>query len=173
MLHLLASVPAPTAPTIPTWIYLLGAFGGGGLLAAVATAYRNWRNAPTDDRNRITDTLRNEVGGMRELLEEYRIEQKAGERQLRDYREQLTELTGNLARALQRIEQLEGQLSNAKERRQEMERELHELQATCQSWRDQRDALERQTIVLEERLRQLGQVTGEEPEVSGGGDIAP
>lgn len=173
----LAAVDAPTAPTIPTWIYILGAMFGGGVLTVAATAYRNWRNAPTDDRMRITNTLRNEVGGMKELLEEYRIEQKAGERQLRDYREQLTELTGNLARALQRIETLEGLLDSAKERRDEMEKELRALQDDCTLWRDQRDHLERQSIVLRERLRQLGRVTGESIEDdepgSGGGSIAP
>lgn len=176
------TVQSPPSPTNPSLlIYLLGAALGGGLIKVGYDAYTRWKRGPIDDDEQIGRTLRNELGGMKELLEEYRVEQKVTERRLDDYRRQLVDVTSHLADARIRIEALERQLENARERRNVIESELRDLRSEYKHLEAERDRIQREAGSMTQMLAQLARITGrpveelvgEELVEKAGGDIAP
>lgn len=161
----------------PTTIYILGAAFAGGLLPLLYQAAQNWRKGPLTDSQLISRTVSDQLGGMKTLLENYRIELEVAKRQLEDYRTQLGTVTRELATAQVRISQLERTLDSAKDRRDEMEHELEQLRRQQGDLITERRELETITRNLADRLRQLGLVVGDDGEVratgSGGGAISP
>lgn len=174
---------AATAGGIPIIVYVLGALLAGGGLTLAYTVLQNWRRGPMTDASLISDTITNQLGGMKQLLDEYRVELEVAKRQLEDYRAQLYEVTRELAKAQVQISQLERSLDSARDRRDDMEHELDELRRHYEELTRERIKLEGLTRGLSERLAQLGIVVGEDgeeivppsrrPLSSGGGAIAP
>lgn len=151
----------------PTLIYVLGAILAGGVLPLIYQAAQRWRRGPLEDSTLIAHTVNEQLGGMKELLDQYRVEIEVSKRQLEDYRKQLVEITQDLARAQVRIGHLEDELERSRARREEIERELVQLRAQYEHTNSERRSLEELTTALQERLQQLTLVTGRGDEPAG------
>lgn len=148
----------------PAIVYILGAILAGGLLPLIYQALQRWRAGPLQDSALISHTIAEQLGGMKELLDEYRVEIEVAKRQLEDYRTQLGDITKELAKAQVRIGQLEDQLDRARDERSTIERDLERLRAQYEQLRAERHELEEVTSGLRDRLRGLELIAGQHPD---------
>lgn len=135
---------ALAAATYTPIIYIVGTLLAGGLLQLVYSIARNYRRGPIDDTSIVSQTVRDDVEGLRGLLAEYRLETEVNKRQLENYAKDVRDMTRELAQAQLRISNLEKQLREGDGRREIVERELSEI-------RHDRDrlAVERDRLIVE------------------------
>lgn len=157
-------------------VYLLAAVFAGGLIPLLYRAWRDRKRGPIEDSQIIAGTVRDELGGLKDLLAEYRLEVELNKRQLEDYRNQLGMLTIELAKAQARISVLETQLHDAQGERSAMQRDLEaarqrriELEAERERVRQDGEQLRRRIKELEDAAgitERLATVRREPPEPS-------
>lgn len=157
MMALLAEASSPPTQDVSTWVLIVIAALGGGVLPILVSAYRRWKRGPLEDEEMVGRIVKGELGNMKDLLGEYRVEVELTKRQLEDYRSQLNEMTRELARAQVRIQHLEDELRTAREGRDELQRELAQLIAERDELRTERARLAGEAEKLRERLDRLEQ----------------
>lgn len=155
MIAALYALASGGGTSVTPLLYVIGALLAGGLLNLGWQVYRRWRSGGLDDRKTIEETIEKEIGGLRSLVTEYRTEAEVTKRLLDEYRQQLTDVTKDLARAQVRIGYLEDELRSAQGQRTEVEKELHALKVERESDRDRREELLREGNRLRERVAQL------------------
>lgn len=141
-------------------IYLIAAVAAGGLAQVVYQIVRNWRRKPIDDQQIIGKQIKDDLGNLKDLLAEYRLEVEVNKRQLEDYRRQLTEITLELAKAQARIGLLEDQLRTARSEHESVQHELEAMQRRRDELQGERDRLKQEAANLGQRIKALEDATG-------------
>lgn len=141
-------------------VYIVAALLTGTLIPLLYQIARNWRRKPLEDQEIIEKTVRNELGNLKDLLAEYRLEVEVNKRQLEDYRKQLGEVTFELSRAQVRITYLEDALRTAKTDHETVKRELEEAKARREALQEERDRLNVEAEELRGRIKELEDKTG-------------
>lgn len=154
------SLALVTANSYGSLVYLLAAVFAGGLVQVIYQAVRNRRRDPVEDSEIARKAVKDELGGLKDLLAEYRIEVEVNKRQLEDYRNQLNQITLDLSRAQVRIGLLEDQLRDAKSESTAVQRELEGTKRRRDELQVERDRLSRETAELRERIKGLEDATG-------------
>lgn len=150
---LVATIATPQASSVVA--YVIAAALMGGAIPAVVGAYRRWKRGPLEDQAIVGRMVRDEMSGMKDLLNEYRVEVEVTKRQLEEYRTQLGLITHELAKAQVRIGDLQEELKDAKRDRDEVKRELNTLLTERDGLVSERDRLAEEATRLAARVEAL------------------
>lgn len=151
---------ALAAATYTPIIYIVGTLLAGGLLQLVYSIARNYRRGPIDDTSIVSQTVRDDVEGLRGLLAEYRLETEVNKRQLENYAKDVRDMTRELAQAQLRISNLEKQLREGDGRRETVERELSEIKHDRDRLAVERDRLIVEATAMRARVQALEEAAG-------------